>query len=308
VGRGRKLNLYCLGSGKQTVLFDAGGSDWSVAWALVQPAVAAYARACAYDRAGLGYSDAGPEPRSPTGIVEDMHALIHSTQLQRPVVLVGHSLGGFHAKLYAALYPEDVAGMVLVDPAEERWWDRTRTATRAQFGERLTARSELLDSWFFARLVDRYRTCAAEARASGLDAGSDIYRRCTDPVREPLGPVIATERAKLQTSSKYQLAQASEVINSIYGDRSGEAVYARLFRPGVLGNRPVVVLTHGNYDKDDELDRLGQMQSLTLHRETARLSRIGVQRTVPNANHNIQVDAPQAIVAAVQEVLAKLVR
>jgi len=303
---GRKLNLYCIGSGKQTVLFDSGGSDWSVIWGLVQPAVAEKARACTYDRAGLGYSDAGREPRSPIAIVEDMHALIRTAKLDTPLVLVGHSLGGFNVKLYSALYPENVAGMVLVDPSEERQWDRTRAQLRKQFGEKLTARAELLDQSFFSWLIGRYQTCAAETRMGDLDPTSITYRRCSDPVRELLGPEIAAERARIQVKGKYQAAQASEVINSIYGDERGSTAYANLFRPGVLGTMPLIVLTHGTYDPDDPLDALSQAQGIALHRETAKLSRAGSQRVVPNSLHNIEIDAPEAIIDAVREVLGKI--
>ena len=303
---GRKMNLYCMGQGKRTVLFDSGGSDWSVIWALVQPAIATNARACTYDRAGLGHSDAAPEPRSPIAIVEDMHAVIHLGQLKAPLVLVGHSLGGFNVKLYAALYPQDVAGMVLVDPAEHRPWDRTRSLITKQFGERLAAKAELLDQWFFGRLMQHYGRCAAEARPNELDPSSDTYRRCTDPVRQPLGPLIAAERRRLQAGAQYQSAQASEIISSVYGDLRGDEVYARLFRSGMFGSRPLVVLTHGTYDPEDPLDNLSQAQALALHQETARLSKSGSQRTVPNSLHNIEIDAPGAIVTAVEEVLGKL--
>ena len=103
VGPGRRMNLFCMGSGSRTVLFDAGGSDWSVIWALVQPEVARTTRACAYDRAGLGYSDPAVLPRSPVAIAEDLHALIRIAELPRPLVLVGHSLGGFRQALRCAL-------------------------------------------------------------------------------------------------------------------------------------------------------------------------------------------------------------
>ena len=93
IGGGRKINLFCMGQGDHTVIFDAGGSDWSVIWALVQPAVAERARACSYDRAGMGYGDPSDVPRSPAAIVEDLHALIHAAKIATPVVMVGHSLG-----------------------------------------------------------------------------------------------------------------------------------------------------------------------------------------------------------------------
>jgi len=102
---GRRLNLFCKGSGPQTVLFDSGGGDWSSTWALVHPVVANGARACVYDRAGLGYSDPGRGPRTPIAIVEDMHRLIVSAGLSKPIVLVGHSLGGYTALALAGGNP-----------------------------------------------------------------------------------------------------------------------------------------------------------------------------------------------------------
>src|SRR4051794_2740141 len=137
---GRHLNLFCMGSGPRTVLFDAGGSDWSDVWALVQPTVAKSARACVYDRAGLGHSDPAPLPRTPVEIAQDLHALVVAAKLQTPLVVVGHSLGGFNVKLYAALYPDEVAGLVLVDPSEERTAERARPQLRKRFGASIAAR------------------------------------------------------------------------------------------------------------------------------------------------------------------------
>ena len=303
---GRRLNLFCMGAGGHTVLFEAGGSDWSDTWALVQPAVAKGARACAYDRAGLGHSDPASLPRTPTAIVEDLHALIAKAKLQTPLVLVGHSLGGFNAKLYAALYPEDVAGLVLVDPSEDRAADRVRGRAQARVGAKTAARAELLDQTYGTLLLDRYRRCAEAARDKDLDPGSPTYRRCSDPVRAPLGPEIAAERLLIQVTSRYQAAQASEILNSVYGDPRGEPVYARLFRRAAFGSKPLVVLTHGVYDRTDPLEVLSEEGWLALHQETARLSRRGKQRVVPNARHNIQLDAPEAIVQAVSDVLREL--
>lgn len=305
---GRRLNLFCIGSGAQTVLLEAGGSDWSDIWALVHPAVARSARACVYDRAGLGHSDPAAGPRTPIAIVEDLHALIAAAKLRTPLVLVGHSLGGFNVKLYAALYPQDVAGLVLIDPAEERSPERSRTLLRRQFGASLAARSELLDETFLTRLMDRYARCVEAARERPLEAGSQTYRRCSDPVRPQLGPQIAEERTRIQVTTAYQAAQASEFANSVYGDPKGDPAYASLFRPGLLGRRPVIVLTHGRFDADDPLDAAGQAAGVALHRETARLSKTGRQRTVADATHNIQLDAPDAVVSAIAEVLNELGR
>jgi pimeloyl-ACP methyl ester carboxylesterase len=305
---GRNLNLYCVGAGRRTVLLEAGGSDWSVTWALVQPALAGKARVCAYDRAGLGYSDPAPGyiPRTPVAIVEDMHAMVAAAGLQRPLVLVGHSLGGFNVKLYAALYPEDVAGLVLVDPSEDRSSERIRDMLNARFGPSLAARSELMDETFLAYILDRYRRCAELARQGPLDPASDAYRRCSDPPRPQLGEAIAAERRRLQALPAYQTAQASEILNSIYGSLGGEAVYQRLFRPGAFGDKPMLVLTHGRYDPADPMDAASQAGNIALAEQTARLSRRGRQRTIPDTAHNIQIEAPEAIVKAVEEVIEAL--
>jgi len=306
IGGGRRLNLFCMGAGKHTVLFDSGGSDWSVIWALVQPALPADARVCTYDRAGLGYSDPAPGARSPMAVVDDMHALIAAAKLKTPVVLVGHSLGGFNVKLYTALYPEDVAGLVLVDPSEERSDARSRAFLRKRLGEPGAARKEATDLMWLDRLLDSYRTCQTLAGAGNLDPSTLDYRRCSDPVRAPLGPEIAAERQRIQITPAYQQAQASEILSSLYADSRFDDAYARLFRPAAFGNRPTIVLTHGIYDAEDPIDTADFQATLALHRQSAALSRRGRHRIVPDTHHNIEIDAPQAIVDAVREVLRDL--
>ncbi|NML05588.1 alpha/beta hydrolase [Sphingomonas sp. G-3-2-10] len=308
IGGGRKINLFCMGTGERTVLFDAGGSDWSVIWALVQPEVAKRTRACSYDRAGLGYSDPAAGPRSPVAIVEDMRALIKAAGLSTPLILVGHSLGGFNMKLYAALYPEDVAGIVLVDPAEDRGAERVRSRLRARFGDSIAARLELADGDWMRRLIGHYENCATQARTQTLDPASITYKRCSDPVREPLGAAIAAERARIQVTKTYQEAQASELGNSVYGDDRGNAFYALLFTPGRFGNTPMIVLTHGDYDKADPLDAASYQSYLWLHAQTAALSRRGTHRIVPKTSHNIEIDDPGAVTQAVLEVLDQVER
>lgn len=306
IGGGRKLNLFCIGGGKRTVLFDAGGSDWSVIWGLVQPAVAAGARACSYDRAGLGHSDAARGARTPMAIVEDLHALIHAAKLSTPLVLVGHSLGGFNVKLYAALYPEDVAGLVLVDPAEDRWYDRIRPAFQAKFGASVAARTELGDQDFFRFLASHYEQCAVAAKEHDLDPASDTYRRCSDPVRPLLGPDIAAERLRLQVTRAYQEAQYSEIANSVYANPGANGSYAMLFSGTPFGNRPVIVLSHGIFDADDPIDVASFWAADRVHAQSAALSRRGQHRIVPKTNHNIEIDDPDAIITAIGEVLARL--
>jgi pimeloyl-ACP methyl ester carboxylesterase len=118
---GRSLHLIESGIGP-TVLFEAGISATSLNWTKVRSDVERFARACAYDRAGLGWSDPVPSPRTTLAIVEDLHRLLEAANLPRPCVLVGHSFGGMLVQAYATRYPADVAGLVLVDPLAAREW------------------------------------------------------------------------------------------------------------------------------------------------------------------------------------------
>ncbi len=305
IGQKRKMNIFCMGQGDHTVIFDSGLSDWSSIWALVQPIVAVHARACTYDRAGMGYSDPSDQPRSPIAIVEDLHKLLRAAKVATPVVLVGHSLGGFNMKLYAVLYPKEVSGLVLVDPAEERIFARTRGALRAKFGPVLAAKLELQSMAGRSHAAAEYEACAAAARDHDLDPKSDFYKQCSDPVRAPLGPLIATERQKLQVKSAYQGAQASEFVNSVNVETRSDDAYAALFTAQTLGDKKLIVLTHSIVDPKDPLDAASLFAGDLAHRQTAALSTRGVNRVVPGTHHNIEIDRPQAVIDAIGEVLAR---
>ena len=112
---GTQLNLYCMGSGSPTVVFDAGHQDWAPAWAAVQPEVAKWARTCSYDRAGAGFSDAGPMPRTSERIADELHGALLKAGVTAPYVLVGHAFGGYNTRAFAYRYMRDVAGLVLID-------------------------------------------------------------------------------------------------------------------------------------------------------------------------------------------------
>jgi pimeloyl-ACP methyl ester carboxylesterase len=116
---GHRLHLWCSGSGSPTVVLESGLGGSSVGWGFVQPEVARFTRACSYDRAGLGYSDAGPFPRTTERIVQELGLLLDRGGLTAPMVLVGASLGGFSARVFASAHPDRVAGLVLVDASHE---------------------------------------------------------------------------------------------------------------------------------------------------------------------------------------------
>ena len=113
------LHLFCVGEGRPTVVFDTGLGLSLQTWRRVQPQIGELTRACSYDRAGYGWSDAGPEPRTSARIVSELSMLLENADVSSPYILVGHSFGGLNVRLFARSFPERVAGLVLVDGSHE---------------------------------------------------------------------------------------------------------------------------------------------------------------------------------------------
>jgi pimeloyl-ACP methyl ester carboxylesterase len=163
---GRQLNLVCMGQGSPTVILTAGAGDWSLTWSKVQPAVARTTRVCAWDRAGFGFSDPPPRPQAVDETTGDLRAALKAGGVAGPYVLVGHSLGGYESLLFADREPEQVAGMVLVDPAFPDQLTPLGKAAPAQAGYMLSLPNPL---------TALFRKCSA-----GLKAGT-LTRDGPDP-------------------------------------------------------------------------------------------------------------------------------
>jgi pimeloyl-ACP methyl ester carboxylesterase len=116
---GYRLHLWCTGDGAPAVILDAGLGGTSAGWGFVQPEVARFTRVCSYDRAGMGYSDPGPSPRTARRIADELAELLARSGITGPVVLVGESIAGFNVRVFASDHPERAAGLVLVDASHE---------------------------------------------------------------------------------------------------------------------------------------------------------------------------------------------
>jgi pimeloyl-ACP methyl ester carboxylesterase len=119
-----RLHIWCTGSGVPTVVLDTGLGGTAFDWGHVQPDVAKFTRVCSYDRAGMGYSDPGPHPRTSQQIVHELKVLLDSAGVRGPVVLVGASIGGWNVRLFASEHRRRVAGLVLVDARHENQSER----------------------------------------------------------------------------------------------------------------------------------------------------------------------------------------
>jgi len=128
---GFKMHIHCTGEGSPTVILVSGLDDFSVMWSSVQPEIAKVARVCSYDRAGLGWSEASPSPRTSANMVKELHTLLVNANVEGPYVLVGHSFGGALARLYVHTYPDEVVGLVLVDAAPPELFERIPAWSKA---------------------------------------------------------------------------------------------------------------------------------------------------------------------------------
>jgi len=288
---GRRLNLYCSGAGPVTVVFEAGSGDAGWTWQAIQPQVARRARACVYDRAGLGFSDPSPRKASPHNAVGDLHALLGKAGVKPPYVLVGHSYGGALVQLYAYRYPGEVKGLVLVEPAGEHEFERLNAVSQGRLKMLLDMNAQVS------------RACLAQAE-KGFAPGSALRATCSagyDAGGAP--PELAAARLAMLTSASFWRTAVAE---SDYDQTSDDALRAAR-RP--FGDLPLVVLTRGVSpfavpgQPQSALNKAFEEENRELHLELAKLSTHGRERVVPGAAHAIQIQQPQAVVQAVDEVL-----
>jgi pimeloyl-ACP methyl ester carboxylesterase len=292
---GRKLNLYCIGTGSPTVIFDSGlGGDTS-AWALVQPKISTHARACSFDRAGLGFSDAGRRPGDSANIVDDLHHLLVAAGIKPPYILVGHSFGGMNVRLYADRHFDEVVGMVLVDTADEDWLDYAWTLDPEQHSrEHLYAAVQ--QGW------QQDRDCVAAAE-KGLVEGTEVFKRCVPAVDPRYSPAINAAWLQQNRSVDHLRAVLSEE-ESLRTKSDDEVRSARRW----FGNLPLIVLKSslitklGTGETQAHRDAINHLH-LWLIDQYAALSTRGVVRIVPDSTHDIPMSQPEAVNAAILEVL-----
>jgi pimeloyl-ACP methyl ester carboxylesterase len=116
---GRDMHINCIGNKSPTIILDSGAGGFSLEWRNIQYSLAQYARVCAYDRAGYGWSEMGPLPRTTKRIAHELHTLLQNAGIHGPYIIVGHSFGGFTAQYFARYFDDEIAGLVLVDSSHE---------------------------------------------------------------------------------------------------------------------------------------------------------------------------------------------
>lgn len=283
---GRTLNIFCSGAGAPPVIFESGGPGPGLEWEAFQPEVANFTQTCWYDRAGEGWSDLGPFPRTSAAISNDLHALLKRAGVPAPYVFAGASFGGLNSRVFGGLYPNEVAGMVLIDSAHE---DELRRAPK----------------FFLGRTAPRFLWHPIEM---------------TLEVAAFVGLLRLTQSSPLQNKDASQMTR-EEVIEalrqrpkSFVGNLSTGIVLPESFAEGSsvtrIGDFPLIVLTAGqSLDFGDaELNReAAAYQQVWIHEiqpKLVGLSTHGRQIVVPNANHGT---IPQeVIISAIREVVTQV--
>jgi pimeloyl-ACP methyl ester carboxylesterase len=269
---GYRLHIQCVGAGSPTVVLDAGLSGSSLDWSLVQPELGRSTRVCAYDRAGMGWSDPSPYPRTPRQIADELHTLLTNAGIAGPYVLVGHSLGGKNVRLFALSHPEQVAGMVLVD-ARSEYVDANTSPAEAQTFQRASAAQAFL--FRVARSVGLVRLIGAS-----FWGGAAMPRE------------MRTEGMLFQTSHRGVDATIAEGLERAADDVELQAAPS-------LGDRPLIVLA-------SEQNILGIPSWTEAQRRLAALSTNGRLITPKGSVHYIHWEQPTLVSDAVRQVIEDL--
>lgn len=284
---GFKMHLNCLGSGSPTVIFESGNGDNSLVWANIAPVIAQKNRACTYDRAGLGWSEADFKPYSLENNVNNFHALLVNAGIKPPYLLTAHSIGGIYARVYYQKYPNEVVGMVLVDPSAEKW----QTALDKKTSDEVDA----LTFQSIKSLEDLFLDIKSGKIAADISQ-VDLDTRYPKKDGETVRILIATNPLQAETQIK-ELKNANNIFNQ-----------ASTINLTNLGNIPLILLSSDTNAYPDMLKPLipTYIKLHQLQQEIAKQSTQGSFKMVPGTTHYIQLDKPEAVIQAITEVLNKV--
>jgi pimeloyl-ACP methyl ester carboxylesterase len=293
---GRTLNLYCSGVGTPTVILEPGGNSPGYAWVLQQPKIAGFTRACWYDRAGVGWSDPPSSPRTSVSVSGDLHEMLRRAGVLPPYVMVGGSVGGEYIRIYAARYPADVAGLVLIDSAVPDMHEPDFYLAPAN---RMSGRT-------------RHLFCVALP----VIARFGVLRFVASRERRPSPPDFTPEQgntlAKLEAQPKAfrtdaeQACAATDEGRVVPREGGGNPDINSAARKAVsLGDRPLVVLTAGRYWAPDGFEKeAAEYHEIWVHQLQASLVRLstGGRQVVVDAHHDMG-ESPDSVVTAVRQVV-----
>ncbi len=255
----------------------------------------------------MGFSDPAASARDAAAVVTDLHTLLQRAEIDPPYVLVGHSIAGLYEPLYADRYPNDVAGMVLIDPVYPNELRDLQTTSPV-----------------YANYMASERTydakCLAAAMSRQLIPGSTIFNACGLLDAAGLRNACETdgfEMCKLDTlqNDRQRTGTYWSALFSEYEAFNGASSTEDVNEQRNYGNLPLVVLTRGNTDFDTPDTPVSAAENLALwkqlhaaHLRIAATSSIGTDIIVAHSGHDIQNERPAVVIAAINEVVAQIRR
>jgi uncharacterized protein (TIGR02145 family) len=295
---GWRLHLNCTGesrAGQPTVILEPGLGDFSVEWSLVQPGVAKFARVCSYDRAGDGWSDWGPHPRTFRQIVYELHTLLDKAGVKPPLVLVGHSYGGWLARLYAFTYPSDVAGMALVDVGADDPWRMTNG--------KLARSSELVKGVSIPAIKTsgplRLSDIPPEALRQMKAGAQSLVPHANDPPRDKLPP----EAQRMRGWALGQLGHIAAGVNPFEIEELAALRAQQVKSEYPFGDKPLIVLTRGIPEEHGPDGKALEEERRRNHAAVAKRSRQGKLIVATRSGHHIQMDEPELVIQSIRDVV-----
>lgn len=295
IGGGRDMNIQCMGDGSPTVVFEYGLGGHMLNWQKIQPDITALTTTCFPDRAGYGFSDPSSQPMTAENVTDDLYWLLDKAGVQRPIVLVAHSLGGLYATLYADRFPSQVAGLVLIDPVFAGQ-DQDESPEEQARAQAIYDRSQ---SWI--------RKCASLARARQLSRSKPADCFPVMPGRTPaeINYLAGQFFQPFRWDSMLSESQNLHAPNALSEDELEEQHAARAF-----GNMPVIVLTASTIPTEPGETPEEHAKSVAHwkagHDRLAARSARGESIVVPNASHMIQLDQPQAVIDSIRKVVRQV--
>ena len=293
VGRGR-LHLLEAGEGTPAVILEAGIAASCLNWTSLRAELARFTRACTYDRAFLGWSEAAGSPRTISEVVSDLHALLAAARIPPPFVMAGHSFGGLVVRYYAVQHPGEVAGLVLVDPLAANEWRRPSEAQSKTLdrGVQLARRGALLARFGVVRFALALLTAGARripqmmARIASSGSGEFTISRLLREVRKMPPETWPVVRAHW-CQPKCFLGMAQYLESLAAGSQEAASM-------GELpASIPVTILSAATATPEQRAERDA----------IARHSQRGKHIIVPNSGHWVHLDEPELVVHAIREMV-----
>jgi pimeloyl-ACP methyl ester carboxylesterase len=286
---GRGLHLVCKGSGNPAVILESGAGGFSFDWALAQPAIAKVTRVCAYDRAGYAWSDMSPGFEQFPAVAEDMQELLRQAGIKPPWVLVGHAFGALYARDYQRRFPQQVAGLVLVDPTPE---EDTQVVMFGHTVSLIDMADHDLKAWP-VRPFAPSRTSPPPRRPAAENGPGHKVDAPFDKL--PLG---------LQATREWALQRFFDELDGLTAEQawavmeSQRATFSSLYNarhdPNAALKIPVIVLSRGR----ETTPAISAMQD-----ELAGLSRDTIHRIAADSGERIQIEQPDMVASSVAEIV-----